>query len=61
MQMLTPMVFIVAIILPFCGKKKGPITFFGNQNLPKFEKIKWKYIDLYLKALVGSHNKKCFE
>jgi hypothetical protein len=47
--------------LPFCEKKKGPITFFGNQNLPDFEKIKWKYIDLYLKALVGSHNKKCFE
>jgi len=35
--------------------------FFGNQNLPNFEKEEEKYIDFYLKALVGSHNIKCFE
>ncbi len=60
--MLIPMVFIVAKKLPFCEKKEGPITFFGNQNLPDFEKKKKKKsIDFYLKALVGSHNIKCFE
>ncbi len=64
MQMLTPMVFIVAKILPFRGKKRRPNNmnkgFCGNQNLPNFEK-KEKSIDFYLKALVGSHNIKCFE
>jgi hypothetical protein len=42
MQMLTPMVFIVAKILPFRGKKRRHNNinkrFFGNQNLPDFEK-----------------------
>jgi hypothetical protein len=40
MQMLTPMVSIVAKILSFYEKKEGPIKKFGNQNLPNFEKIK---------------------